>query len=335
MSEMVLTDDTRFVSKPKHTIRLLPINLFASVMGLAGLSLAWREAAKLGIVEAAVGEAIGWVAVAVFIALATGYLAKLALHPGAILAEYDHPVQNNFFATIAIGILLLSSFLRPYSTIVAQTVWTMGTLLTFVTAYAVMQRFLGRQHRGEDTLPALLIPGVATLDIAVTGSAMPFAWAHEVNLLAFAVGSVIAGVLVVLIFGRLRHHEAIPMMMRPSLLILIAPFAVGFLAYTNLTRQVDMFAASLYYFALFLLLVLVPKIFRSGIAFGVNWWAIGFPLAAFSIASFRYSSAVGSPLLQGLAVAIFVALAIAIAVLFTRTLVIILTGRLFRLESGK
>ncbi|WFS03610.1 hypothetical protein [Rhizobium tumorigenes] len=196
-----------------------------------------------------------------------------------------------------------------------------------------MRRFLGRQHDGEHMLPALLIPGVATLDIAVTGSAMPFPWAHEINLLAFAVGSVIAGVLVVLIFGRLRHEVSLPLAMRPSLLILIAPFSVGFLAYTNLTGRIDMFASSLFYFALFLLLVLVPKILCARIPFSVHWWAIGFPLAAMSLASFRYASAVASPALQVFATGLFACLAGAIAILSARTLFIIASGRLFRLTS--
>lgn len=330
-----MTRHAKTRSKRTHTIRLLPIHLFASVMGIAGLSLAWREAAKGALFNGVIGETIGWVAVAVFVALVAGYGMKFILHPGAIVAEYSDPVMNSFFATIGIGILLLSSFLRPYNATLAQTTWVAGTVLTFVTAYAVMQRFLGRQHRGEDTLPALLIPGVATLDITVTGSDMPYSWAHEVNMLAFAVGSVLAGVLIVLIFSRLRHHEALPMRMRPSLLIVSAPFAVGFLAYTNLTGQVDIFASSLFYFAFFLLLVLAPKVFRSGIPFSVNWWAIGFPLAAFSIAAFRYSSAVGTLPLKVFAIAVFAFSAGAIAVLFVRTLMIISSGQLFRLENSQ
>jgi tellurite resistance protein len=207
-------------------------------------------------------------------------------------------------------------------------------VLTFIVAYDVMQRFLSRQHDGEHTLPALLIPGVATLDIAVTGSAMPFPWAHEINLLAFAVGSVIAGVLVVLIFGRLRHHASLPLAMRPSLLILIAPFAVGFLAYTNLTGRIDMFASSLFYFALFMLLVLAPNVICARIPFSVSWWAVGFPLAAMSLASFRYATAVGSPVLRAFAIVLFSCLVVAIAILFVRTLLLIMSGRLFRQASA-
>ncbi|MDB5965705.1 MAG: C4-dicarboxylate transporter, partial [Polaromonas sp.] len=78
-----------------------------------------------------------------------------------------------------------------------------------------------------------------TLDIPVTGAHMPMAWALEVNLLASAIGSVMALVLFAMIISRLVHHHPLPLAMTPSLMILMAPFAVGFLAYVNLTDGID------------------------------------------------------------------------------------------------
>jgi len=74
--------------------------------------------------------------------------------------------------------------------------------VTFALAYVVTKAFLGWQQSRDTTLPPLLIPGVATLDIAVTGYAMPFPWAHEMNKLAFAICSVIAAVFVSLMASR-------------------------------------------------------------------------------------------------------------------------------------
>ncbi|WFS03611.1 hypothetical protein [Rhizobium tumorigenes] len=126
MSDAGLDDCAPVPVERVHTIRLLPVNLFASIMGLAGLSLAWRDAAKLGIVAGLPGEFIGWTAIGMFIALSFSYGVKIARHPHAIVAEYDHPVMNNFFATITISVLLLSAFLQPYSAIIAQGVWVTG-----------------------------------------------------------------------------------------------------------------------------------------------------------------------------------------------------------------
>jgi tellurite resistance protein len=118
--------------------------------------------------------------------------------------------------------------------------------------------------------------------------------------------------------------------MMPSLMILIGPFAVGFLAYTNFTQQIDVFAALLFYFGLFLLLVLAPKVFRPGIPFAPGWWAVGFPLAALAMAALRYAAAVQLWPLTWLAIALLAFLTMVIAVLFFRTLRIILNGSLLR-----
>ena len=68
------------------SIRHLPVNLFASVMGLSGLALAWRLAhGSLG-APAVVGEAIGAFAWGVFVLVSLGYLTKLAKHPQAVHA---------------------------------------------------------------------------------------------------------------------------------------------------------------------------------------------------------------------------------------------------------
>ncbi|MBP1873013.1 tellurite resistance protein [Ensifer adhaerens] len=332
MSNVGILDDAPVTPAHGHTIANLPINLFASVMGLTGLSLAWREAVKVIAVPGIPGELIGWFAAVTFITLAIGYAAKWVRHPAAVATEFRHPVQGNFFATIAVGLLLLSAFFERYSVTASQVVWIIGLILTFTLAYLVATRFLISRENAEHTLPPLLIPGVATLDIAVTGKAMPFAWAHEINVFAFAVGSVIAGIFITLIFARLRHHDPLPLASRPSMMVLVAPFAVGFLAYTNLTGTVDILASVLFYFAFFLMLVLSPIVFRSHVPFSVAWWAISFPLAAFSIAFFRYAEAAGTELLRALAIAMFVFLTGAIGIVFVRTMNEVLSGKLFRVH---
>ena len=112
------------------SVRNLPVSLFASVMGLSGLALAWRLAhSSLG-VPALIGEAIGAFAVGIFLLLAWGYLTKLAKYPEAVQAEFRHPVAGNFFGTIAIALLLLSAVIGPYSPPAARAIWSVGVLAT-------------------------------------------------------------------------------------------------------------------------------------------------------------------------------------------------------------
>jgi tellurite resistance protein len=157
---------------------------------------------------------------------------------------------------------------------------------------------------------------------------MPMPWAHEVNLFALAVGTVIALLFFTMIMSRLIHHEPLPAGLVPSLMILMAPFEVGFLAYTNFTQHVDTFAGLLFYFGLFAFLTLAPKVFSRGIPFAAGWWAISFPMAALASASLKYSMFVQAPPLTVIAIILLAELSITIGVLFVRTLRILLNGEL-------
>jgi tellurite resistance protein len=298
-------------------------------MGLSGLALAWRLAhGSLG-APAFVGEAIGAFAWGVFVLVSLGYLAKLAKHPEAVHAEFHHPVAGNFFGTIAISILLLSALAEPYSPPAARAIWTVGVLATFALSFVVVSRLLKGRVDASHAVPAWLIPGVATLDIAVTGGHMPMAWAAELNLLAGAVGAVLALVLFAMIIGRLVHQEPLARGMTPSLMILVAPFAVGFLAYSNIVGGIDRFAALLFYFALFMFAVVAPKVFRPSVEFSAAWWAIGFPMAALANAALKYAAFRASGPLWVLAALLLGVLSLALAVLTVRTVRIALNGRLF------
>lgn len=316
-------------AKPASTpsIKNLPVNLFGSVMGLAGLGLAWRLAHQYFGVSPVIGEAIGLFAALVFVVLAAGYLVKVARHRQAVVSEFAHPIAGNFFGTIVIAILLLSVVAGPYDETLAQGLWTLGSVLTVALAGLVLSRlFKGRQDL-QHAVPAWLIPGVATLDIAVTGGHMPMAWAAELNLFAMAVGAALALIFFTSIFPRLVHQEPLAKAMVPSLMILVAPFEVGFLAYANLFG-IDRFAALLFYFGLFLAAVLGFKVFRRDVPFAPSWWAISFPLAALANAALKYAHVQGSPPLLVIAWSILLFLSVALAVLTWKTLGSLVRGKL-------
>ncbi|MDQ0035437.1 tellurite resistance protein [Variovorax boronicumulans] len=314
----------------RASIKNLPVSLFAAVMGLSGLSMGWRLAhTEFGaVVPRVVSDVIGLFATFVFVVLAIAYGAKLLRHPAAVKAEFNHPIAGNFFGTIAIALLLQSAVLGHYNSTLGQVMWIAGTVATLLLAAHVVSRLLGGNCHPAHAVPAWIIPGVAALDIPVTGSHMPMAWAGEVLLLSAAVGSVLALVLFTMIVTRLIQHEPLAPAMTPSLLILVAPFEVGFTAYVNLTGRVDLFAGLLFYFGVFLFVVLAPKVFKKSVPFGAGWWAISFPLAAMVNAGVVYAGTRGAWLLQALAGGLLVLLTAALLVLTVRTLRILLNRRL-------
>lgn len=310
------------------SLRHLPVNLFASVMGLSGLALAWRLAQPAFGAPALIAELVGALALLVFLLLAMAYGLKLLRHREAVRAEFRHPVSGSFFGTIVISLLLLSAVLAPYGAAFSQALWTLGTLATFGLSLLMVARLLKGGGEPAHAVPAWLIPGVATLDIVVTGATMPMAWAAEVNLAALAVGTVLALLLFSLIFARLVQQEPLAVAMRPSLMILVAPFSVGFLAYTQLFGMVDRFAGLLFYFGVFVFVLVAAQVFRRDVPFTPSWWGIGFPIAALSNAALKYAAVQQSRPLLWLAAALLALLTLAIAVLSLRTLQLLVNGKL-------
>ncbi|MDM3886831.1 SLAC1 anion channel family protein [Pseudomonas sp. BCRC 81390] len=316
------------VTTSTTSIKNLPINLFGSVMGLAGLSLAWRLSGQYFAIGGELGEAIGAFAGLVFVLLTLGYLTKWFKHPEAVRGEFNHPVASNFFGTVTIALLLLSAVVAPYSPLVGEALWVVGSVLTVLLAVLVISRLLSGAQDTLNAVPVWLIPGVATLDIAVTGAHMPMVWAAEFNLFALAVGAVLALVFYTRIFSRLVHQAPLAKGMVPSLMVLIAPFEVGFLAYTNVFGEIDRFSSVLFYFGLFLFVVLSFKVFRRDVPFAPSWWAISFPIAALSNAALKYAHAQNNTVLMAIAVLILLFLTVAVSVLTVKTLSSLVRGKL-------
>ncbi|MGN6580717.1 MAG: SLAC1 anion channel family protein [Bordetella sp.] len=306
----------------------LPVNLFASVMGLSGLALAWRTVQTqfgVGNLPAAIAS---WLAIGAFLVMALGYLAKAVRHPAAVKAEFDHPIVGAFFGTVSISLLMLSAVVDPYSADLGKAVWVAGCVVTVSLGYVAFGKLLRGGVDAKHAVPAWLIPGVSTLDIAVTGSHMPMAWAGQFVLFATAIGAVLALVMFTLIGTRMIQHQPLGPSMTPSLMILIAPFEVGFLAYVNVVGTVDRFAALLFYFGLFMFLVVTPKILRPGVRFGATWWAIGFPVAALVNAALRYAAAYPTLPLRLLSMLLLAFLTVALGILTFRTVKDLCNGRL-------
>lgn len=147
---------------------------------------------------------------------------------------------------------------------------------------------------------------------------------------ALSVGLFFAIPLFTMILSRLIFEEPLPEAMKPILMILVAPFAVGFSAYFATTGEVDIFAEALYMLMLFIINILFGRLSNllGCCPFKLSWWAVSFPLAASAAASIRYAI-FAQTLLTSVIAGIFLALAtLIILVLFIRTLAGILRGEL-------
>lgn len=274
------------------TLAYLPVSLFGAVMGLAGLALGWRLAAAHWGAPAWAGDTLGVVAGIAFVALAIAYAVKCVRSLPSVQAEFADPVAVNFFGTPIISLLLLAAVALPHVEALARALWAVGTIGMLAFAWLVVTRWMNvRQHVAHAT-PAWMIPIVGTLNIAVAGASVDLPGAIAASTFGLAIGLFFAVPLFTLILSRLLFAEPLPTRLQPALMILMAPFAVGFSSYVSLTREVDLFATGLFCMATFMFAVLVPKLLRvrSTTPFHVTWWAVSFPLAAMANAALRFAA---------------------------------------------
>lgn len=299
-----------------------PVTFFAVAMGLMGLVLALHGAGRTLAWATPLSQGVFYAAAIVFMAIAAVYLLKLLRYPAAVRAEWNHPVKLAFFPAMTVALLLTATACLGAYPKLALALWILGTVGQGILTIAVVSGWIShRSFEVAHLTPAWFIPAVGNVIVPVAGVRLGY---NELSWLFFSGGIVFWIVLLTLVMNRLVFHNPIPARLFPTLVILIAPPAVAFVAYYQLVGQIDPFAHILlnaaYVFAI-LVLVQLPKLLQ--LPFALSWWALSFPVAALTIASFLYAGVAQSAAHLLLGYGTLAALCVIILGLSLRTLLAI------------
>ncbi|MEX3815179.1 SLAC1 anion channel family protein [Paraburkholderia sp. BR13439] len=325
-------------SRPPQTgqaFDYLPIGLFGSVMGLVGLAVAWRAASQMYGVPGSIADGIGAVAVAVFVSLVLGYGWKCLTAWHAVKTEFGHPIAGCLFGTVAISLLLLPIVLVRVSHELAFGMWVLGAVGMVFLAWLIVSRWISRRQQLPHATPVWIIPVVGMLDLPLAMPALGLPATSELGVFALAVGLFFAVPIFTLIFARLLFEDRMPDGLRPTLMILVAPFAVGYSAYIAVTGSHDLFAEALYMLTLFFLAVLFGQMryLAACCPFRLAWWAVSFPLSASAICSLRVARESPGRITNSIALLLLCIASLAILGIFLRTLKGLLSGELRTLST--
>lgn len=312
------------------SIRNLPVATFATLMGSAGLTLAWEKGAEVFGLPKFVSEFLLVLTCLLLVLLSLSYLLKFANYPDAVKEEFNHPIKISFFPAFSIGLMLIAAALHQYQPLVALVLWGVGAALQLLLTLTLMNVWIHQTRtQVNHTTPAWFIPIVGNIIAPIEAVSLGFI---DVGWFYFSVGLVYWIVLKVLVFNRVLYHDPLPQNLLPTLFILVAPPAVGFIAYQRLSGGAyDAFAHILYYTALFLVLLLLTQIGRfARLPFFISWWAYSFPLAAFTVATMIMYQHTGNLFFEWLSGIMLIAITFLIAMLAWRTLAAALSGNLFK-----
>lgn len=267
----------------KEKLQYFPITAFSIIMGLSGLTIVFGKFYHMQWMPKLFYDGLLFFTLALFLFFLITYGRKAIKYPDEVKADFKHRIRINFFSAISISFLLLSIAFMTYWPFLSLVFWWVGVILhTLLMLYTIS---FWVQHNFEIQFmnPAWFIPVVGNILVPVAGvEYMPAAF----SFLYFSVGFFFWLILFAIFLNRAIFHHQMPQKFMPTLFILIAPPAIGFIAYIRIAQSWDSFAVFMLFIAYFfaaLILFLYKSFYK--LQFFISWWAFTFPLMAITLAS--------------------------------------------------
>ena len=270
-------------SIPSNRLQFFPIMMFATIMGLAGLTLVYKRVNEVLYMPSFISTIMMIITTIVFFTVSYFYILKIIKYKDEVKKELAHPIRINFFAASSISMLLLSMVYRHNIDFVSQIFFILGASLHIFFTFYTIKFWINNNLEMQHSNPAWFIPIVGNLIVPIAGKGFV---SDEILYFYFSVGIFFWIILFAIILNRIIFHAQFMAKFMPTLFILIAPPAVGFISYIKLTGHLDFFAQILFNLGLFFT-ILVFVMYKNfiNIKFFISWWAFTFPMAAITLAT--------------------------------------------------
>ncbi len=270
-------------SIPSNRLQFFPIMMFATIMGLAGLTLVYKRVSEVLYFPSFISTIMMIITTLVFFIVSYFYILKIIKHKDEVKKELTHPIRINFFAAFSISTLLLSMVYRHSIDEISQGLFIIGAVFHIFFTFYTIKFWINNNLEMQHSNPAWFIPIVGNLIVPIAGKGFVN---DSILYFYFSIGIFFWIVLFAIILNRIIFHSQFMPKFMPTLFILIAPPAIGFISYIKLTGNLDFFAQILFNLGLFFT-ILVFVMYKNfiNIKFFISWWAFTFPMAAITLAT--------------------------------------------------
>jgi tellurite resistance protein len=270
-------------SIPSNRLQFFPIMMFATIMGLGGLTLVYERLTSVFSFPIYFASLMLVVSTSLFFLVLIFYILKLIKFKNEVKKEFSHPIRINFFAAFSISMLILSIDYRHYNLEVSEIFFVFGAFFHIFFTYYTIRFWINNNLEMQHSNPAWFIPIVGNLIVPIAGKGFVD---DSILYFYFSIGIFFWIILFSIILNRIIFHNQFAPKFMPTLFILIAPPAIGFISYIKLTGNLDFFAQILFNLGLFftILVFVMYKNFVK-IKFFISWWAFTFPMAAVTLST--------------------------------------------------
>jgi len=285
---------------------------FASVMGTGILAVTSKSYSSYLPFLKYLAFFLFYFNVVLFFVLLIPWIMRWIICTKKSLDDLYHPITSNFYATIAIGMLILSvNFLTiGGNERLGMIFWFCGMIFTiffsFLTPFIV---FNGEHVKIDHINPAWFIPPVGLIVIPIAGSMIMnnFSGVMKefitiVNYFGWGSGFFLYIALHAISMYRFILHRPLPNVLAPTIWINLGPIGAGTVSLINLVKYSGFiqtkgiffklgfifWSFGLWWFGMAVIMILFyMKKFK--LPFALSWWAFTFPLGAYIAACHNIS----------------------------------------------
>jgi tellurite resistance protein len=268
-----------------RSITRIPPNLFGVALGLSGLAALWAHAATSFGGPAAVGDAIGILAAALWTGLVVAYLRQ---GPRRILADGRDPALGPFLAAPVISAYILAILLDPHAPAAARGVVIAFLVIGFLVSGLLMGEWLSGGLQEATFGPAFFLPGIGIGCVGADAAAT--VGLHGIAELFFGVGVASWVLISSVALNRLFFRPRLAPGLIPTMAIELAPAAVAGNAYFLIhPGPPDLLLLVLSGYAALMVIAqirLLP-LYRT-LPFTLGFWSFTFPPANMALFALRW-----------------------------------------------
>lgn len=326
---------------------------FASVMGTGILAINSMFFSEYVPFLKNVASILFHLNVVLFFALLIPWMLRWLFFKEEAIADLEDPVISNFYATIAIAMLVLAAdfIVIGKNIVMGEIFWFIGTFLTiFFGVMIPYLAFKGGHVKLDHINPAWFIPPVGLIVIPIAGSliipqfsGMMREFVVFLNYFGWGAGFFIYLSLLAVCMYRFILHHPMPNVLAPTIWINLGPIGAGTAALVNLinnspfvTVKEPFFVFGLLFWGFgiwWVIMALVMTLYhikKLDLPYAMSWWAFTFPLGAYVSSSHSISTIFNIELINYIGFALYGLLLSFWIVTFAKTTVNAYHGTLFK-----
>ena len=291
--------------------------------------------------------------VVLFFVLLVPWLLRWIFFKKEAMADLEHPILSNFYATIAVAMLVLASnfIVIGKDMAVGEVFWFAGAFSTiFFGLLTPFIMFRGEHVKLDHISPAWFIPPVGLIVIPIAGSliipqfsGMVQEFVIFLNYFGWGAGFFIYLSLLAVCMYRFILHHPLPSTLAPTIWINLGPIGAGTIALINLVKnsafvtiKEPFFVFGLIFWGFGIWWVMMAIIMtlhyvkKLKLPYAMSWWAFTFPLGAYVAASHSVANIFDIELIDYVGFALYLLLLSFWIVTLTKTAVNTYHGTVFK-----